>query len=95
MQVRTFFRQQTTITQALLEALRKQSGRASNPATNRRLQALLALYLGAERRYLNFYGPPRTITTLSYDEVLSATPAQMTPFKDKVVFIGFSEERQP
>ena len=94
-QVRTFFRQQATITQALLEALREQSGWVSHPATNRRLQALLALYLGAERRYLNFYGPPRTITTLSYYEVLSATPAQMAPFKDKVVFVGFSEERQP
>jgi len=98
-QIRTFFKQQTTITQALLEALQEASGLVINPEvgpeTNRRLQALLSMYLGPERRYLNFYGPPRSIPTRSYNEVISATAEQLASFKGKVVFVGFSEERQP
>jgi adenylate cyclase len=94
-QIRTFFKQQIAITQALSEALREPSGQMIDPETSQRLQALLAVYLGPERRYLNFYGPPRSIPTQAYHEVLSATSAQLASFKDKVVFIGFAEERQP
>jgi len=90
-QVRSFFKQRTAITEALLADLRKRPG----VTLNHRLQALLALYLGPDRRYLNFYGPPRSIPTLSYHEVLSATQLKNSVFKDKVVFVGFSEERQP
>jgi len=103
-QIRTFFKQQATITRALSEVLRMPSGQVSasaqvgfggSPEARRRLQALLAMYLGPERRYLNFYGPPRSIPTWSYGEVLSATTEQLAPFRGKVVFVGFSEERQP
>jgi len=94
-QIRTFFKQQKAIAQTLLEALREPSGLAVSPESSRRLQVLLEVYLGPERRYLNFYGPPRSIPTWSYGEVLSATAEQLASFKDKVVFVGFSEERQP
>ncbi len=89
--LRSFFKQQAVITQALLEVLRERP----EGEINSRLQALLALYLGPDRRYLNFYGPPRSIATLSYHEVLSVTDAQLALFTDKVVFVGFAEERQP
>ncbi|HHI92600.1 MAG TPA: adenylate/guanylate cyclase domain-containing protein [Gammaproteobacteria bacterium] len=95
-QIRAFLKQQTVTTQAMLETLRESAGPVTDPETNRRLQALLTVYLGPERRYLNFYGPPRSIPTWSYGEVLSATTEQLAPFfKGKVVFVGFSEERQP
>ncbi len=98
-QIRTFFKQQSTTSQTLLETLRKFSAQTVNPKldpeANRRLQALLMVYLGSERRYLNFYGPPRSILTWSYNEILSATAEQLASFKDKVVFVGFSEKRQP
>ncbi len=98
-QIRTLLRQQTALTQMLLTALREPSWQSRNPKINlemkQRLQALLAVYLGPERRYLNFYGPPRRITTRPYHEVLSSTPAQLALFKDKVVFVGFSEKHQP
>jgi len=94
-QIRTFFKRQAAVTQALLEALREPAGLMMTPKSSRRLQALLEVYLGPERRYLNFYGPPRSIPTWSYGEVLSATARQLAVFHDKVVFVGFSEERQP
>ncbi|VAW84367.1 Adenylate cyclase [hydrothermal vent metagenome] len=89
--IRTFFKQQTAITQMLLTALQEMTESESR----QRLQALLAVYLGSERRYLNFYGPPRSITTQSYSDVLSALPEQLAFFKDKVVFVGFAAENQP
>jgi len=79
----------------LRESSERQDNPALSPETSRRLQALLAMYLGPERRYLNFYGPPRSIPTWSYGDVLSATVEQLASFRDKVVFVGFSEERQP
>ena len=90
-QVRSFFKQHKAITEEFLAELHIRSGATNNHG----LQALLALYHGSDRRYLNFYGPPRSIPTLSYHEVLLATPVQNSIFKDKVVFVGFAEERQP
>jgi len=90
-QIRTFFRQQRAITQVLLDALQKMRESESN----QRIQALLAVYLGSERRYLNFYGPSRSITTHSYYDVLSALPTELALFKNKVVFVGFVAENQP
>ncbi len=45
---------------------------------------------------LNLYGPPGTITTLTYDHALQrlADPDDTT-FKHKVVLVGFSEFNQP
>ena len=90
-EIRHFFKQQSVVTQKLLEIL----SRAPDSAALRRLQALLALYIGPDRRYLNFYGPPQSIPTLSYHDVLSATEEQLAIFKDKVVFVGFAEAQQP
>ena len=36
------------------------------------IHALLNLYSGGETRYLNFYGPPRTIKTIPYHQVLQS-----------------------
>ncbi len=90
-QVRHFFKERTAITQALFEQLK----RHPKSESNRRLQALLSLYLGPDRRYLNFYGPPGSIPTMSYHEVLSSTAIQLAHLAGKVVFIGFAGGSQP
>jgi len=59
----------------------------------RNIIALINLYAGSNRYYLNFYGPPRTIRTLPYHRVLES--AQLPDLNGKVVFIGFSERLQP
>ncbi len=56
-------------------------------------RALLDVYGGRSSRYLNFYGPPRTVRTLPYDQVL--LDAAHLDLAGKVVFVGFSERRQP
>lgn len=66
----------------------------------RMLQSLVRLYAGDDNRYLNFYGPPRTISTISYSQALQGRksfPGNKRPlaFKDKAIFIGLSEPFQP
>lgn len=70
-----------------------------NASQKRLLAALLAVYSGDERYYLNFYGPPRTVKTLPYFQAFQVLaggdPVAANDFKDKVVFVGFSGATQP
>jgi adenylate cyclase len=53
------------------------------------------LYNGNNQRHLNFFGPPRSITTFTVDAVLNKQLPNGFSFKNKIVFIGFSERLQP
>ncbi len=55
------------------------------------LSRLLELHTGPAVRYLDFYGPPRSIYTIPYHKALN----DYTQFRDKAVFVGFSEQLQP
>lgn len=61
--------------------------------------ALLGLYTGDVERYLNYYGPPGTITTLPYHAVIKGEDPNLTPaaldFTGKVVFVGYSDLYDP
>src|SRR5690606_19719764 len=60
------------------------------------LRALIELYGGADSRYLNYYGPPRTIETIPFHEALHADVAALRELvAGRVVFVGFSEGRRP
>ena len=63
------------------------------------LAALIKMYAASDSRFLNFYGPARSIATISYHRVLEAArnnkknvPAM--DFNGKAVFIGLSEPIQ-
>jgi signal transduction histidine kinase len=60
------------------------------------LKPLLKMYQDGSSRYLNFYGPPRTITTVPYAEALqllqpAVVNGKAVDFKGKAVFIGVSD----
>ncbi|RLB87407.1 MAG: adenylate/guanylate cyclase domain-containing protein [Deltaproteobacteria bacterium] len=64
------------------------------------LKSLIKMYQGPDSRYLNFYGPPGTIPTISYCEVLDqleqpANKQDRIDFSGKAVFIGYSERVLP
>lgn len=78
---------------------RLQERRDISPERRRAVESLLKLYSSREMSYLNFYGPARSVKTVSYSEVLnagrSASPSdsaqrQAGLFKNKAVFVGFS-----
>ena len=62
-------------------------------------QALEALYAGEASRFLNFYGPPGTITTVPYHAVIKGgdpnVPDEALDFTGKVVFVGYSDLFDP
>jgi adenylate cyclase len=53
--------------------------------------SLLELYAGDDVRYLNYYGPPRSVATLPYAEALRADPGSLA---GRIVLVGFSEQLQ-
>jgi adenylate cyclase len=61
----------------------------STSGGSERLLPLVELYRSPDSAYLNFYGPPRTITTLSYHDALESR--EPLPVRGKVVFVGRSE----
>lgn len=93
--MRQLFAADPQLAAAVQEKLRQDD--TLSAAQKRHLAVLIAVYSGDEKRYLNFYGPPRTIRTVPYSEAyqLLATGKSAHAFKDKVVFIGFSGATQP
>jgi len=59
------------------------------------LESLISMYSGNHSQFLNYYGPPRTIHSISYHRALSMSDVDMqTQFKGKAVFVGVSEAFQ-
>lgn len=56
------------------------------------LASLFRLYFGADTRYLNYYGAPRTVITIPYHQALDGN---LPDLRGKLVFVGFSEQYQP
>jgi adenylate cyclase len=91
-QIRQIFQSDPQLSKRLASAL-KSGPVHQDPGVAKLLAAMIDLYGGSHSRYLNFYGPPRTIATLPYDRILqSDSPVNL---KGKAVFVGFSERRQP
>jgi adenylate cyclase len=55
------------------------------------LESLVHMYAGGNQRYLNYYGPPRTLITLPFYRVLSEEERGRLDFRNKAVFVGLSE----
>jgi len=87
---------ETMISQIMMRELEDPNEPLPNAETTERLRELLSVYRTGNSRYLNFYGPAHTITTVSYDRALrqlNPVTADGTPvdFKGKIVLIGSSE----
>jgi adenylate cyclase len=68
------------------------------PRPRQLLTALLHVYRDQSSRYLNYYGPPRSLTTLPYHQVWQAVGDPVHPLPElhgKLVLVGFSERLQP
>lgn len=89
--LREFFMQHPVLAGELIDAVEHDN--AQNTANRALLLALLETYRAPHSAYLNFYGPPRTITTIPYYQLLQdQSPPDL---RGKAVFVGFSEELQP
>lgn len=98
--LRHIFTNRPQITQKIQAELNRDSNMSLTE--KKMVISLLNLYSGHEKNYLNFYGPPRSITTAPYYQVLQLHEINIDrnlpkgiDFKDKVVFVGFSGATQP
>ncbi|HSK30279.1 MAG TPA: CHASE2 domain-containing protein, partial [Candidatus Limnocylindria bacterium] len=93
--IREIFESDPTLAEKMMLELEHSELAASDSDEYRLLKSLVRLYGGENRRYLNFYGPPRTITTLPYYKALrlgeNANNRKATDLKGKAVFVGYSE----
>ena len=92
--MRTVFRQFPERMPQFAQALRA----VRSEQTRRKLQALISMYSGESRRFLNLYGPQGTITGPSMVDVLAAPHTNASPdplgLRGKVVFVGFADEKR-
>ena len=85
---------------ALLEKLTTAANDSQHKLKNRdNLLALLRIYDERHSHYLNYYGPPRTITTIPFYQIIQSDSApefraQLSLLKDKIIFVGYSAELQ-
>lgn len=62
------------------------------PARRSHIEALLTLHAGDDLVPLNFYGPSRSVRTVSYADLPAVLAAEPGLFRDAMVFVGFSAQ---
>ncbi len=94
-QIRKIFEADELLGTAMLQELEHSSAITREDEKNRLLKSLIKLYSGAKRRYLNYYGPPRTVATVPFHKVVATASdgpeAKDADFRGKIVFVGLSE----
>ncbi|GAG02607.1 unnamed protein product, partial [marine sediment metagenome] len=98
--IREIFESEPLIAERMLEELESQDPLSIDVKRYRLLKSLIKMYQGANSRYLNFYGPPGTITTVPYYQVMqsrekSAANQKELDLNGKTVFVGISERLRP
>jgi len=91
--VREIFGRDPQIARKMLQELRDPKSLSVELKKHQMVRALIKMYESPNSRYLNFYGPPRTIPTVPYYQAL--TGGKELDVKGKVVFVGLSELVQP
>ena len=93
--IRQIFESDPTLTEKMITELERSNLAARDPNQYRWLKSLIWMYGSENQRYLNYYGPPRTITTLPYYQALrlgeNSSSQKSMDLKGKAVFVGFSE----
>jgi adenylate cyclase len=84
---------------SLLQELSAPWVQAESAEIRQLLNSLVAMYVGNNERYLNFYGPPGTIKTIPFHAVIKGpdanTSAEDLDLTNKVAFVGFSDLYDP
>ncbi|HEX9144015.1 MAG TPA: adenylate/guanylate cyclase domain-containing protein, partial [Candidatus Binatia bacterium] len=93
--MRGLFQSDPSIQKTMLDELERSSPLAKDRHKHTLLKSLISMYGGDNRRYLNYYGPPRTLITVPIYRVLlqreDSSSGAGVDFKDKAVFVGLSE----
>jgi adenylate cyclase len=98
--IREIFESDISIGEKMSQELQKRASSSQEFKNPLLLKSLIKMYQSVNSPFLNFYGPPGTIPTIPYDQVLrmeeKVPPAPgLVDFRGKAVFIGLSERVRP
>lgn len=91
--LRQRLRRDPALAKQLLRGLN--NAETSDEAPSRHAAALVAALAGPDSLHLNYYGPPRTIKTLAYHEVVLGEDRGRANLAGRAVFIGAAARLQP
>jgi adenylate cyclase len=93
--IRGVFEGDPLLAEDMLNAVEPAGPRPADAKNLQTLKALIKMYGGLHSRYINFFGPPRTIPTIPFYQALELGAqnerAPQIDLKDKAVFVGLSE----
>ena len=94
-EIRNIFEGDPSIAVKMQQALSETSSATKDDHTTVILHSLIKMYAAPNSRYINYYGPPRTITTIPFHQALEMQDGQIGDhqydLKGKAVFVGLSE----
>jgi len=93
--IKEIFESEPLLAGRMLEELEHSEPLPADIITPRLLESLIKMYGAPNSRYINYYGPPRTITTIPYHQALQLHEGrignQQISLAGKAVFVGLSE----
>ncbi len=93
-EVRHRFEGQPEIASRMLQRMASSASEENDPRSAR-LHSLVKMYAAPDSRYINYYGPPRTITTIPFHQALQIKDGKVGDrhydLQGKAVFVGLSE----
>jgi adenylate cyclase len=93
--IKDIFDSDPVLADQMIDELQKSDSPSINGKKKSMLTTLIKLYGGSNRRYVNYYGPPRTVTTIPYYRALQLSEGNGSgksfDLKGKAVFVGLSE----
>jgi adenylate cyclase len=99
-EIRSLFEEEPLLGEKMLKELENSKLPSVDFKKTQILKSLIKMYQSAKSRFLNFYGPPGTIITVSYYHILELQEKTLSEqkqfdFSGKAVFIGLSERSLP
>jgi adenylate cyclase len=97
--IREIFESEPQIAEKMIRELQNsQAPSLLDKKKNQLVQSLIRMYQSDDSQYLNFYGPPHTITTIPYYRIVATdgktTSEDELDVKGKAVFVGHSPVSQ-
>lgn len=98
--LRDHFEQDPRLAEKILRHLRISKTFSIDKKRHQILESLIRMYHLPKSRYLNFYGPPGTIKTIPYYQIMEsledpAVYSDHLDLKGKAIFVGLSERMRP
>jgi len=93
--IREIFESEPLLAEIMLAELKSAEPQSRDGERERLLTSLIKMYGGTASQYINYYGPPRTITTIPYYQALQVREGRVgdrqVNLQGKTVFVGLSE----